>query len=612
MLDIELLSPAKNVHIGRQAILHGADAVYIGASSHGARVAAANSVNEIRELTAFAHLYGARIYVTVNTLVYDEELRDVERLIHQLYKADVDALIVQDMGLLRLDLPPIALHASTQCDIRTPQKARFLADMGFTQLVLPREMSLQEMAEIRKAVPDNVALEAFVHGALCVSYSGDCQASQITVGRSANRGACAQICRLPYDLYDGTGRKVVAERHLLSLKDLNRLSYLTEMLQAGITSFKIEGRLKDEAYVKNVTAAYRQALDKIIAANPELYRASSLGHVSAGFVPDLSKCFNRGYTSYFTKPNPSASLASIKTPKHIGEPVGTVTDSNPKFITANLQTALSNGDGLGYFDDKDTFVGFRLNRVEGKHLFPATPVFPPKGTTIYRNSDKLWADTMSRAAARRAINASLTLRSPRPDFVIIDATDASGLTISVSASMPMSEARSEQTDVRRRILSKSGDTPFDVVEINDRIASDIFVPASALTELRRQALTTLETARSLAWRRPPCGKENKESVFPYSKTTYHDNIANALARGFYADHGVEVIAPALEVSPVPSEKTRVMTTRYCIRRELGACLKKDGNKKLPEPLTIKAPGISFALEFDCQRCQMCVWNIPKK
>ena len=616
---IELLSPAKNADIGRCAILHGADAIYIGAPSHGARQAAANSVSDIARLTDFAHTYGARVYVTVNTLVYDSELADVERLIRDLYRARVDALIVQDLGILRLDLPPIALHASTQCDIRTPEKARFLADLGFTQLVLPREMTLKEIAAVKAACPD-VELEAFVHGALCVSYSGDCQASLMTTGRSANRGACAQICRLPFDLYDGNGKRLQTGRHLLSLRDLNRADHLRELLDAGITSFKIEGRLKDEAYVKNVTAAYSQALDAIVEASPERFARSSAGRTELSFMPDLAKSFNRGYTPFFLTREPRERLANHLSPKHIGEVVGTVKAIRPatNVITANLFTSLANGDGLGFFDKTGTFVGFRLNRVDGSqlHCAPDSGVgqsAPAPGTKLFRNSDKRWNDSLSRSTARRTRGVDIVIRSPRPDVIVIDAAcSGTALSVSVSASVQMQAAQSpnSQEAVRERIIRKTGDTPFHVESLDDRLG-DRFVPASVLTELRREALQTLELACQLTHKTHKPGKQKGQPKLPAAKLTYHDNVANALARELYTQLGATEIDSALEVAADKKRRYRVMTTRYCLRRELGACLRQGGGKKLAEGLRLKAPGIELELEFDCKNCQMHVFKVPE-
>lgn len=349
--SIELLAPARNADVAIEAIKHGADAVYMGAGSHGARAAAGNSLDDIERVVKYAHIFGARVYVTVNTIVYDDELLQVEQLVRSLYNIGVDALIVQDMALLQMDLPPIALHASTQCDIRTPQKAQLMQAAGFSQVVLARELSLEETAAIHASV--DVPLEAFVHGALCVSYSGDCQAGWALQRRSANRGECPQICRLRYDLLDADGRMLVKGKHLLSLRDLNRSKYIEEMLESGVSSLKIEGRLKDADYVKNITAHYRRLLDEIIGAHPDKYVRASYGSSKISFTPDVAQSFNRGFTTYFTKPLAlSSRMASINTPKWSGVPVGTVKSVSPKFITAALSTQLANGDGLGFLPDQ--------------------------------------------------------------------------------------------------------------------------------------------------------------------------------------------------------------------------------------------------------------------
>ncbi|MDE6120764.1 MAG: U32 family peptidase, partial [Muribaculaceae bacterium] len=362
------------------------DAVYIGAPAFGARAAATNSVDDIRELCAYAHRYGCRVYVTMNTILYDNELEEARALVYSLHAAGVDALIVQDMAYLEMDLPPIALHASTQCDIRTPEKASWLAQAGFSQLVLPREFSLEQIRVARAAA--GVPVEVFVHGALCVSYSGDCQAGEAAMHRSANRGRCPQMCRLPYDLTDRHGRQVAPKAHYLSLRDLNQSHNLKELAEAGASSFKIEGRLKDERYVANVVAAYSRILDQIVASEPDRYRRASYGRSDCGFTPDLDRTFNRGYTSYFLlKPSGSQRMASVETPKWAGRPVGTVmTAYDPRrgCFKARLDEDLANGDGLGFFDSSRRFVGFRLNRADGEMLYPASAVAGLKpGTVIY-------------------------------------------------------------------------------------------------------------------------------------------------------------------------------------------------------------------------------------
>ncbi|MDE5744406.1 MAG: U32 family peptidase, partial [Paramuribaculum sp.] len=400
--QIELLAPAKNSEIAIEAIKHGADAVYIGAPTNGARAAAANTISDIATVVRFAHLFNARVYVTVNTIIYESELKAVEKMIRELYKIGVDALIVQDMSVLKMDIPPIALHASTQCDIRTPEKAEFLEAAGFSQIVPARELSLKETAEICAAV--NIPVEVFVHGALCVSYSGACYSSLATTGRSANRGECAQICRLPYTLYDCAGKELIKEKHLLSLRDLNRIADLEQLLTAGVSSFKIEGRLKDATYVKNVVTAYRTAIDSIIGANPQLYSRSSSGTVNTSFIPDLSKSFNRGYTSYFTHtPAPKQQMASFESPKWTGEKIGTVRTAGSAFLVLDTKESLSNGDGLGYFNTKGKFCGFRVNRTEGNKVFPASPISIKPHTEIFRNNNKSWNDRLSADTATRTI-----------------------------------------------------------------------------------------------------------------------------------------------------------------------------------------------------------------
>ncbi|MBD5266874.1 MAG: U32 family peptidase [Bacteroides sp.] len=599
---IELLAPARNAEIARAAIIHGADAVYIGAESFGARAAATNSIDDIKALCDFAAQYQARIYVTVNTILYDHELKAAEAMIKRLYRAGVDALIVQDMGLLRIDLPPIALHASTQCDIRTPQRARFLQDAGFSQLVLPRELSLTEIQEIREAV--DVPLESFVHGALCVSYSGDCHAGWVLKGRSANRGECPQICRLPFDLYDGDGNLIARERHLLSLKDMNRASGIESMMEAGISSFKIEGRLKDAGYVKNICAFYRKRIDDIIEHHPDRYVRSSFGTTETGFNPAAEKSFNRGFTPYFLDGKPG-KIASIYTPKSQGEPVGKVKRSDGNCIIADLKTPLANGDGMGFFDSDNRFTGFRLNRIEGNRLYPATRIYAAPGTTLYRNSDKAFDDLLSRRSSSRSIAVKMTLRLAG-DRLALDVADERGNSCStLSDPIKIEPAKTPQTDARRRIMGKLGETIYRLDSYED-LAGEIFIPAKELASLRRKALELLESDNRCRLRRELRRPEKLDAVFPDgTEITYHENVANRLARQFYLDHGVTRIQPAAEIAS-PGKNPQVMTTRYCLRRELGACLKEGGNDKLRGPLTLRSGNIALALEFDCKSCRMKV------
>ena len=381
---IELLAPAKNLECGIAAVDHGADAIYIGAPRFGARAAAGNSLEDIAELVRYAHVYNVRIYVTVNTILKDEELKDTEKMIWDLYRAGVDALIVQDMGLLELNLPPIPLHASTQMDNRTPQKVRFLAEAGFRQVVLARELSLVEIGNIHHACPD-VPLEVFVHGALCVSYSGQCYVSQACFGRSANRGECAQFCRLAFYMVDADGKSIVRNKHLLSLKDLNQSEELEQLLDAGASSLKIEGRLKDVSYVKNVTAYYRQKLDSVFKRRKEYIRASS-GKVKLEFKPQLDKSFSRGFTNYFLFDR-NKDIFSFDTPKSLGEEMGTVKEIRGNYLTVAGIKSFNNGDGVCFLDQTGKLQGFRINRVENNKLFPQEmPRIKPR-TILYRNFD---------------------------------------------------------------------------------------------------------------------------------------------------------------------------------------------------------------------------------
>lgn len=614
---IELLAPAKDAETAIQAILHGADAVYMGASSHGARHAAANSVADIARVAAFAHRYGARVYVTVNTIIYDDELADVERLVWDLWRAGADALIVQDMALLMMNLPPIALHASTQCDTRTPAKSRFLQDAGFSQIVLARELSLDEIGAIHRAV--SVPLEVFVYGALCVSFSGDCQASFLTTGRSANRGECAQICRYAFDLEDGQGNRIAVGKHLLSLRDMNRIAMLSDLLAAGASSLKIEGRLKDVAYVKNATAAWRAALDRIISENPDKYSHASRGHSNVTFTPDLQRCFNRGYTPYFLKGTPRpGTMASFDTPKWVGQPVGTVVRCAGKVIEARLSTGVNNGDGLGYFDRDGRFAGFRVNRSEGSRLFVAQPVNIAAGTGLYRNNDIRFNALLTGETARRTVDAWLTLRRT-PWGLALDAR-AEGMrgAVSITRTVEFSPAKTDQRAARRRVLEKTGNTIYTITGIDDH-AGDIFIPASVLTAMRREVTELLDTAWACAYRRDMRRKPAENLHLPEgTELTRHDNIANRLAAGFYRSLGAMEIPQAIEVAPARdritqtgSAETRVMECRYCLRREMGACLKTKDKGNLPRELYLVAGQNRFRLEFDCAKCLMRVWHINR-
>lgn len=621
-MTLELLAPAKDLETAIAAINNGADAVYIGAEHHGARASASNSVEDIKRLCEYAHRFRVRIYVTLNTLVYDNELEEVRRLIWQLYEAGVDALIVQDMAILEMDLPPIPLHASTQCDIRTPEKALFIQNAGFSQLVLPREMTLEEISEVRKVT--KVPLEGFVHGALCVCYSGDCRASFVSGGRSANRGECAQICRLPYSLIDGNDKKIVAGRHLLSLKDLNRLSKLKEMIDAGITSFKIEGRLKSKQYVSNVTAAYSDVLNQIVQGSGGTLRRSSFGSCSRDFGPDLLKTFNRGYTTYFLdgKKPQAGENGSMLTPKHIGEKVATVISAKVKTITVKAETTIANGDGLGFFDTTGTFVGFRVNRYEQGRILLNEPLkdFPKPGTALYRNYDKVWDDRLTSSKSLRTIAVKALLQTT-DNAIALTFDDERGCQITVFAEISLDVAKSPQKEQRLRVLTKTGDTIYRVTEIIDMIPEECFVAASILTDLRRRAISALNAVASATYTYHTKNEVNEKTI--KTPATNHpddivaENIANRLAEQFYRRHGLTPSEKAIEVQPMKNldKEIRVMTSRHCIRRELGLCLKTKQGHSLTEPLTLIPEDSSvrpMRLKFDCENCQMHVIALPPK
>lgn len=604
---LELLAPARDAETGRVAVLAGADAVYIGAPAFGARSSACNSVEDITTFVRFAHQYRVRVYVTMNTVLFDNELEEAQKMVWDLYAAGVDALIVQDMAYLEMSLPPIALHASTQCDIRTPEKAYRLAQAGFSQLVLPREFTLEEIRAARDAA--GVPVEVFVHGALCVSYSGDCQAGCVAMDRSANRGMCPQMCRLPYRLVDKDGNDVAPEKHYLSLRDMNQSANLEKLVEAGASSFKIEGRLKDARYVANVTAAYSRRLNDIIAASGGRYVRSSAGESACGFQPDLRRTFNRGYTNYFLSGAP-ARMGSIDTPKWAGMPVGKVVsyDRTKGVLTARLDEKLNNGDGLGYFDRHGVFCGFRLNKAEGNRLFPARELSDiHAGTVIYRNSDKAFFDILDRpdASCRRVIDVDVCLDGDGGNLYIT-ANDARGCSVTIAVGCPFAEARSEQKEQHQKVFSKTGDTIYRLRSLDDR-CENRFIAASVLTTARRSLFETLDKAAEACYvfdRRKACVLA-PDAFATLPPLTYHDNVANNLAEKFYGEHGARIEEKAIEVTK-PEGEVQVMSTRYCIRRELGACLKTNGARKFPSPLFLKNDSGIYRLDFDCLRCGMNV------
>lgn len=594
MRDLELLAPASDKYVAMQAVLHGADAVYMGGPSHGARKKAANSIEDIRETVEFAHRFRARVYVTVNTIVYEHELKSVENLCWELYRTGVDALIVQDMALLRLDLPPMALHASTQCDTRTPEKARFLQDVGFSQIVLARELSVVEVGSIHESV--DVPLECFVHGALCVSYSGRCGASELSTGRSANRGECSQMCRMPYTLRNGKGDILEKERYLLSLRDFNASAMLEEMVMAGASSFKIEGRLKDAAYVKNITAFYRGELDRVIASHPDMFRRSSFGISEIAFDPRPEKSFNRGFTDYFLGGRRQVSMASLKTPKSMGELI-----DNP--------CELNNGDGISFFNSKGEYEGVGVNRVDNGRIVGNRPFVLPKGARIHRTSDRIWQSLMMRDTASRTLWVDMEI-----DNKGVTARDERGVEVRLALNADIDVAH--KTMNPEPLFAKLGGTVYKLRSFKNSLPADAFIPASQLTALRRRVVEALDKANVTTYafgcRRP----ENVKAEYPDDALDGRCNVANSVARKFYEDHGVESVADAYEVTP-PEDEAVVMTTRYCIRRELGCCLKDkrvsaEKRSRFSGPLSIFTGPHCFRLDFDCTRCEMNVTKLREQ
>ena len=611
---IELLAPAKNVEIGQQAILHGADAVYIGAPRFGARSTAGNSIADLARLIDFAHRFDARVYITLNTILRDDELRDAERLIHELYKIESDALIVQDMGITRLNIPPIALHASTQADNRTPEKVKFLEQCGFSQVVLARELSLGQINEIARSV--QVPLEVFVHGALCVSYSGQCYLSEAMCGRSANRGECAQYCRLPYTLIDGKGNVIAKDKHLLSLRDLNQSDRLEELLDAGVSSFKIEGRLKDMAYVKNCTAYYRQELDKIFKRRPE-YRTASTGHSSIEFTPRLEKSFNRGFTRYFLDGR-TPDIFSFHTPKSLGEEVGTVKEVRGKCIVVSGVKPFANGDGLCFLDEQGNLQGFRVNRVEANKIYPAEMPRVRPHARLYRNFDKAFEDVLSRPSAVRKIRVEWTLGEYAEGFTL-EVRDEDEVSVAVAFPYPKEKARSSQVENIKVQLSKLGNTPFEAGGVEIRLLSDWFIPSSVLADWRRTLVGRLLSARKMneprevrllptAFTRSRDEKQGKAPVrWVPEEVTYLANVMNRKAEDFYHRQGAVRIAPAFEERE-PAGAV-LMFCRHCLRYSMGWCPRYGGGKSpFREPYyLVSSDGRRFRLSFDCKACQMKVY-----
>ncbi|MBR5334456.1 MAG: U32 family peptidase [Alistipes sp.] len=594
MRYIELLSPAKDLTAAIAAIDHGADAVYMGGVRFGARQAAGNSIDDIARAAEYAHRYGARLHATLNTLLFESELRDAELLAHELIAAGVDALIVQDMAFREMNLP-IEMHASTQVGNTTPEGVKFLEECGFARVILERSLTLEQIREICKAT--NAEVECFVHGAICVGHSGRCFLSRTTSHRSGNRGECSQPCRLPYDLKDEQGRTILSGKHLLSVRDMDLSGELELLMDAGITSFKIEGRLKDARYIKNVVSHYRHRIDDILARRKDIIRPSA-GKSTIEFTPDPAKSFTRGASTYMLH-GKQAGVASFDTPKAIGEYLGQVERITRDGFALDKRSDLAAGDGICILTSEG-MKGTNINSIEGTIIIPNRIEGIAKGAKVYRNYDHRFTLSLDRSRTRRAVDvkAWLTLSA---EGCTLKVKDEQGVEAEVTRKESLQPANDPQKmcDTARRQIEKSGGTIFSVTEVEVK-GGEFFAPASLLSDMRREALESLLKARIAAPRHHKILTDDGSARYPWQIVTKYENVTNSLADKFYRRHGVEQIEPALELQPTTRE--RVMISSYCIRREIGECLKE--GSKLRGNLYIEHGAAHYRLNFDCKQCLM--------
>ncbi len=605
---VEILAPAKNLYQGMFAINAGADAVYIGAPSYGARSNATNPIEDIAELVNYAHLFKAQVFVVVNTILYDHELEDCQNMIHELYAIGVDALIVQDMAIFEMDLPPIVIHASTQANNRDPKHVKFLKDAGMQRVVLARELNLDQIKEIHEAT--DVELEFFVSGALCVAFSGNCYMSIAGGERSANRGSCAQNCRLPYELKDGTGTTLIESSHLLSIKDLDLSDQLPNLIEAGITSFKIEGRLKDLVYVKNNVSYLRQKLDSFLENNDQFVKASS-GRTIFNFEPQMDRSFNRGYTDYFVNQR-KEKIGSWESPKSKGQYIGKITEVTPKGYFIENADDLNNGDGLYFINSANESDGIQVNVVLNSFVIPNNYKEIPVGTEIYRNSDAAFNKLVEREDATiRKIGVHLTLKESINGFelsVIDEDGHATSMTLE-SEKTPSTKGEIILEELKKN-LSKTGNTPFIVDSINIDFSQNWFLPTSKVNELRRAVLEQLIEIRVKEYVREEFQLTKTDHPYPVKELDFTYNVSNKMARAFYHRHGVTEIEKAFEIQWDPG-KSRVMVTKYCVKYELGKCARFQRDtmgEKVVEPLSLKHGDNEYKLKFNCKPCEMEIWE----
>ncbi|WP_326900994.1 U32 family peptidase [Kosakonia cowanii] len=611
---LELLSPARDTAIAREAILHGADAVYIGGPGFGARHNAGNSLRDIAELVPFAHRYGAKVFITLNTILHDDELEPAQKLISDLYQAGVDALIVQDMGVLEMDIPPIELHASTQCDIRSVEKAKFLSDVGFSQIVLARELNLEQIRAIHQAT--DATIEFFIHGALCVAYSGQCNISHAQTGRSANRGDCSQACRLPYTLKDDQGRVVAYEKHLLSMKDNDQTANLAALIDAGVRSFKIEGRYKDMSYVKNITAHYRQMLDAIIDDRPELARASA-GRTEHFFIPSTDKTFHRGSTDYFVNAR-KIDIGAFDSPKFVGLPVGEVLKVGKDHLDVEVTEPLANGDGLNVLVKREV-VGFRVNVAEktAENRYRVFPNEMPDALktlrphhALNRNLDHNWQQALLKTSSERRIGVDIELGGWQEQLVLT-LTSEDGVSVTHTLDGQFDEANNAEKalDNLKDGLAKLGQTRYYAQKVDINLPGALFVPNSLLNQLRRETVEMLEEARLASYQRGSRkAVATPAPVYPETHLSFLANVYNHKAREFYHRYGVQLIDAAYEAHEEKGE-VPVMITKHCLRFAFNLCPKQaKGNIKSwrATPMQLVHGDEVLTLRFDCRPCEMHV------
>jgi putative protease len=600
---IELLSPAKNLEFGKIAVNFGADAIYIGAPRFGARASASNSIQTIENLCSYAHKFHSKVYVALNTILYEKELEDAQKMIHQIYNAGADALIIQDFGILEMDLPPISLHASTQTHNIQLEKIDFLQNVGFQRVVLARELTIEQIKNIKQKT--NVELEVFIHGSLCVSYSGQCYLSKHIGGRSGNRGECAQPCRLTYDLLDSNEKIIDKNKHFLSLKDMKRADYLESMIDAGVNSFKIEGRMKDEIYLKNITAFYRKKIDQILE-NKTNIKTTSLGKFFFDFEPEAEKTFNRGFSDYFLNGR-KENIHSLFTPKSTGKQLGKVTFVGKNFFLIETNEQINNGDGLCFFNDNQELIGLRADITENNKIFANIIFDLKKDTIIYRNLDHELIKKLTKIENCRQIPIYLIFSEIENGFALTAQTEKNEYFVTNEISIEKQHAKNQElaTENIKNQLSKSGGTIFNILNINISLSDFYFIPNSILNELRRTTLNKLFEMLGENYTRKSIKFEQNDYPYFEKQLDYKANISNSLSQKFYIRHQIETFEPAFEISNSDTKK-ELMITKMCIKYNLGYCEKYQNPKIKITPKFLKTSDKKFLLEFDCKNCVMKV------